>query len=200
MKLHNVPIVAYSEIGFSLITTKLGRPIMLDTYISNMCLNSLGQNTYTRALIEVSNNGLVEVTCKHGKGKQNSKPRHIDGVWLTKPKPNCYYRHVSKPVNVNSEASTSQPKDNKEPSVRTCRIYKKSMLFCYRICLMLLWRKIKKIEVNNETWKASNDVGSIMDDNDSEKVENVFVEYNGKHIDDLVDDARKKVKAPPKKT
>nr|GEU46625.1 probable 2,3-bisphosphoglycerate-independent phosphoglycerate mutase [Tanacetum cinerariifolium] len=47
--------------------------------------------------------------------------------------------------------------------------------------------------------KASNDVGSIMDDSDSEEVKNIFVEYNGKHVDDLVDDARKKVKAPPKK-
>ncbi|GJV98460.1 RNA-directed DNA polymerase, eukaryota [Tanacetum coccineum] len=33
--------------------------------------------------------------------------------------------------------------------------------------------------VNNETWKASYDVGSIMDDSDSEEVENVFVKDNG---------------------
>ncbi|GJU54530.1 hypothetical protein Tco_1228244 [Tanacetum coccineum] len=118
---------------------------------------------------------------KHGKRKQNSKPRHIDGVWLTKPKPNCYYRHVSKPVNVNGEASTSQPKENKEPSAPKPN------------------NKGKDVS-NLQEINASNDVESIMDDNDSEKVENVFVEYNGKHIDDLVDDARKKVKAPPKKT
>nr|GFA23119.1 hypothetical protein [Tanacetum cinerariifolium] len=47
---------------------------------------------------------------------------------------------------------------------------------------------------------ATNAIGSKMDDSDSEKVENVFVEDNGKHMDDLVDDARKKVEAPPKKT
>nr|GEZ06522.1 hypothetical protein [Tanacetum cinerariifolium] len=62
-----------------------------------------------------------------------------------------------------------------------------------------LMEKAKIFEVNNETWKASNDVGSIMDDSDSEEVKNIFVEYNGKHVDDLVDDARKKVEAPPKK-
>ncbi|GKA75043.1 hypothetical protein Tco_0781421, partial [Tanacetum coccineum] len=45
-----------------------------------------------------------------------------------------------------------------------------------------------------------NDVGSIMDDSDSEKVKNVFMEDNGKPRNDLVDDARDKVKAPPKKT
>ncbi|GJZ72897.1 reverse transcriptase domain-containing protein [Tanacetum coccineum] len=54
IKLHHVPIVAYSEIGLSLITTQLGKPIMLDSYTSSMCLSSWGKSTYTRALIEVS--------------------------------------------------------------------------------------------------------------------------------------------------
>ncbi|GJX36435.1 hypothetical protein Tco_0247992 [Tanacetum coccineum] len=64
---------------------------------------------------QVSDDGFVEVTCKHGNGK-NSKSKHIDGVRLTKPKLNYYYRPVSKPVNVNGEASTSQPNVNKEPT------------------------------------------------------------------------------------
>nr|GEZ48524.1 hypothetical protein [Tanacetum cinerariifolium] len=87
---------------------------------------------------------------------------------LTKAKPNYYYRPISKLANVNGEDSTSQPKENNNPSAlqhdnkgRTCRIYKKSI--------------------------------------DSVEVKNVFMEDNGKPIDDLVDDARKKVEAPPKK-
>ncbi|GJT39302.1 zinc knuckle CX2CX4HX4C containing protein [Tanacetum coccineum] len=54
VKLHHVPIVAYSEVGLSLITTQIGRPIMLDSYTNNMCLSSWGRSTYARALIEVS--------------------------------------------------------------------------------------------------------------------------------------------------
>ncbi|GJY19827.1 zinc knuckle CX2CX4HX4C containing protein [Tanacetum coccineum] len=266
VKLYNVPIVAYSEIGLSLITTKLGRPIMLDAYTSNMCLNSWGRNTYARALIEVSSetalmdslvvtipfqdgsghtmetididyewqpprcdtckifdhnddqcpkklkvavtnqdDGFVEVTHKHGKGKQNSKPRHIDGVRLTKPKPNYYYRPVSKPVNVNDEASTSQPKENKEPFAPNPNNKGKDVSDLQEINVVslqnsfdALMEKDKIIEVNNEPWEATNDIGSKMDD--SEEVENVFVKDNGKHMNDLVDDARKKVEAPPKKT
>ncbi|GKD80651.1 zinc knuckle CX2CX4HX4C containing protein [Tanacetum coccineum] len=57
---------------------------------------------------QVSDDGFVEVTRKHGKRKQNGKPQHFDGVWLTKPQPNYFYRDVSKPT------STSQPKENKE--------------------------------------------------------------------------------------
>ncbi|GJU33532.1 hypothetical protein Tco_1181886 [Tanacetum coccineum] len=68
------------------------------------------------ATTQESDDGFVEVTCKHGKGKQNGKPRHINGVRLTKPQPNYFYRVVSKTVNVNDEASTSQPKRNKEAS------------------------------------------------------------------------------------
>ncbi|GJT31062.1 sugar transport protein 13 [Tanacetum coccineum] len=54
VKLHHVPIVAYLVTSLSLITTQLGRPIMLDSYTSNMCLSSWGRSTYARALIEVN--------------------------------------------------------------------------------------------------------------------------------------------------
>ncbi|GJY62451.1 zinc knuckle CX2CX4HX4C containing protein [Tanacetum coccineum] len=54
VKLHNVPIVAYSKIGLSLITSQIGNPIMLDAYTSMMCQKSWGRNSYARALVEVS--------------------------------------------------------------------------------------------------------------------------------------------------
>ncbi|GJZ88446.1 zinc knuckle CX2CX4HX4C containing protein [Tanacetum coccineum] len=54
IKLHHVPIVAYTEVGLSLITTQIGKPIMLDSYTSNMCVSSWGRSSYARALIEVS--------------------------------------------------------------------------------------------------------------------------------------------------
>ncbi|GJY84626.1 retrovirus-related pol polyprotein from transposon 17.6 [Tanacetum coccineum] len=54
VKMHHVPIVAYSDIGLSLITTQIGKPLMLDSYTSNMCLHSWGRSTYARALIEIS--------------------------------------------------------------------------------------------------------------------------------------------------
>ncbi|GKD31623.1 zinc knuckle CX2CX4HX4C containing protein [Tanacetum coccineum] len=54
IKIHNVPVVAFSEVGLSLITTQLGRPLMLDTCTSDMCLNPWGPKTYARVLIELS--------------------------------------------------------------------------------------------------------------------------------------------------
>ncbi|GJS60552.1 zinc knuckle CX2CX4HX4C containing protein [Tanacetum coccineum] len=52
-KIHNVPVVAFSEVGLSLITKQLGRPLMLDACTSDMCLNPWGPKTYARVLIEL---------------------------------------------------------------------------------------------------------------------------------------------------
>nr|GEU67371.1 RNA-directed DNA polymerase, eukaryota, reverse transcriptase zinc-binding domain protein [Tanacetum cinerariifolium] len=54
VKFHHVPIVAYSEVGLSLISTQVGKPITLDSYTSNMCVSSWGKSTYARVLIKVS--------------------------------------------------------------------------------------------------------------------------------------------------
>ncbi|GJV30013.1 hypothetical protein Tco_1386461 [Tanacetum coccineum] len=54
VKLHNVPIVAFSEVGLSIIAFELGKPIMLDAYTSTICQKSWGRNLYARVLIEVS--------------------------------------------------------------------------------------------------------------------------------------------------
>nr|GEU70550.1 hypothetical protein [Tanacetum cinerariifolium] len=54
VKLYHVPIIAYSKVGLSLITSQLGKPIMLDAHMSTVCQKSWGRNTYARSLIEVS--------------------------------------------------------------------------------------------------------------------------------------------------
>ncbi|GJR54178.1 hypothetical protein Tco_1404699 [Tanacetum coccineum] len=91
VKLHHVPIVAYSEIGLSLITTQLGRPIMLDTYTSNMCLSSWGRNTYARALVEFSADEdlkkSIVIAIPRGNGKGHSLAEiEIEYEWLP---PHC---------------------------------------------------------------------------------------------------------------
>ncbi|GJV68900.1 putative reverse transcriptase domain-containing protein [Tanacetum coccineum] len=53
VKLHGVPVTAFSEDGLSVIATKLGTPLMLDSYTSNMCIQSWGRSSNARALIKV---------------------------------------------------------------------------------------------------------------------------------------------------
>ncbi|GJT14818.1 retrovirus-related pol polyprotein from transposon TNT 1-94 [Tanacetum coccineum] len=54
VKMHKVPVVAYSEDGLSLIATQIRKPVMLDAFTSIMCADPLGRMGYARALIEVS--------------------------------------------------------------------------------------------------------------------------------------------------
>nr|GEV79325.1 putative reverse transcriptase domain-containing protein [Tanacetum cinerariifolium] len=56
VKLHGVPVMAFSEDGLSSIATKLGTPLMLDSYTSDMCMQSWGRSSYARAMIELRAN------------------------------------------------------------------------------------------------------------------------------------------------
>nr|GEY27057.1 hypothetical protein [Tanacetum cinerariifolium] len=56
VKIHNVPMGAFLEVGLSLIASKLGRTILMEAYNSDLCLNLCGRNSYARILIEISLN------------------------------------------------------------------------------------------------------------------------------------------------
>ncbi|GJS88651.1 retrotransposon protein, putative, ty1-copia subclass [Tanacetum coccineum] len=53
VKLHGVHVTAFSEDSLSAIASKLGTPIMLDPYTSDMCMQSWGWSSYARAMIEL---------------------------------------------------------------------------------------------------------------------------------------------------
>ncbi|GJW47743.1 cytokinin dehydrogenase 3-like protein [Tanacetum coccineum] len=53
VKLHGVPVTAFGKDGLSAITTKLGTPLMLDSYTSDMCMQSWGRSSYARVMIEL---------------------------------------------------------------------------------------------------------------------------------------------------
>nr|GEW07195.1 hypothetical protein [Tanacetum cinerariifolium] len=53
VKLHGVPVMKFSEEGLSAIATKLGTPLMLDSYTCDMCMQSWGRSSYARAMIKL---------------------------------------------------------------------------------------------------------------------------------------------------
>ncbi|GKE43238.1 hypothetical protein Tco_1470522 [Tanacetum coccineum] len=57
---------SYTSDGLSLIATKIGTPMMLDSYTNSMCLESWGRSSHARVLIEIDacndfNDNLVMV-------------------------------------------------------------------------------------------------------------------------------------------
>nr|GEY30022.1 hypothetical protein [Tanacetum cinerariifolium] len=137
VKMHKVPVVAYSEDGLSLIATQIRKPIMLDAFTSSMCVESWGRVSFARALIEVSVDsdlknevimaipnekgngmddqcdGFTKVKRRKNKGsKDNKNPnsRNVGGFRYTKPKPNSY-----RPKKVPKPAQGKQVKPNSNP-------------------------------------------------------------------------------------
>nr|GEW54801.1 reverse transcriptase domain-containing protein [Tanacetum cinerariifolium] len=53
VKLYVVHVTAFSEDGLSAIATKLGSPLMLDSYTSDIYMQSWGRSSYTRVMIEL---------------------------------------------------------------------------------------------------------------------------------------------------
>ncbi|GKF43419.1 zinc knuckle CX2CX4HX4C containing protein [Tanacetum coccineum] len=58
VKIYNVPMVVFTSEGLSMIATKFGNPIMLDSYTSSMCMESWGRGSSAGALIE------LDATCR----------------------------------------------------------------------------------------------------------------------------------------
>ncbi|GJY18245.1 hypothetical protein Tco_0389736 [Tanacetum coccineum] len=145
VKLHHVPIVAYSEVGLSLITTQIGCPIMLDTYTSSMCLRSWVRNEYDRALVELSaKEDLLDslvIAIPHNDGKGHSlatidieyewTPPDVLRARLAKPKPTLYYRRVEKgetsqPVEKTSNPKVPKPKQTYNEGLAITKLMKKA--------------------------------------------------------------------------
>ncbi|XP_035832846.1 uncharacterized protein LOC118481734 [Helianthus annuus] len=53
VKMHDVPLTAYTEDALSLVASKIGVPKMMDSYTATMCAESWGRSSYVKALIEV---------------------------------------------------------------------------------------------------------------------------------------------------
>nr|GEY51775.1 hypothetical protein [Tanacetum cinerariifolium] len=53
VKLYGVPATAFNEDGLSAIATKLCTPLMLDSYTSDMCMQSWGRSSYARVMVEL---------------------------------------------------------------------------------------------------------------------------------------------------
>ncbi|GJU12182.1 hypothetical protein Tco_1134578 [Tanacetum coccineum] len=53
VKFHGIPMTTFSEDGLSANATKLGTPLMRKSYTSDMCMQSWGRISYTRAMIDL---------------------------------------------------------------------------------------------------------------------------------------------------
>ncbi|GJW32958.1 hypothetical protein Tco_0052990 [Tanacetum coccineum] len=120
VKMHKVPVVAYSEDGLSLIATQIGKPVMLDAFTSTMCADPWGRMGYARALIEVSaekelkQEVIMAVPEEEGTGHIHVKIQ-VEYEWKPPLCDECHVfghnleqcpKHVVEPVKVTMEQNT----------------------------------------------------------------------------------------------
>ncbi|GKB94251.1 zinc knuckle CX2CX4HX4C containing protein [Tanacetum coccineum] len=60
VKIHDVPIQVFSKDGLSIIASQIGKPIMLDSYTSSMCIESWERSSFARCLIEINSEDALK--------------------------------------------------------------------------------------------------------------------------------------------
>ncbi|GJQ91841.1 hypothetical protein Tco_0002980 [Tanacetum coccineum] len=75
MHMDESPIV-FSEDGVSIIASQIGKPIMIDSYTSSMCIESWGRSSFTRCLIVINADDVLNESLTIGVPL-------IEGSWFT---------------------------------------------------------------------------------------------------------------------
>nr|GEU57516.1 hypothetical protein [Tanacetum cinerariifolium] len=136
VKLYGIPVTAFSEDILSVIATKLGTPLMLDSYTFDMCMQSWGRSSYARAMIELRadvelKDKIVEAmpkitgegyyTCA-GETKNLKKPSQTPKGFMVGQKIGFKPKQVYQPVLKKHTTNTSGKKNkNVEPTAEVSK-------------------------------------------------------------------------------
>ncbi|GJZ06891.1 hypothetical protein Tco_0540684 [Tanacetum coccineum] len=165
-------MVAISD-GLSMIATKLGNPIMLDSYTSSLCMKSWGRGSFARSLIVLDatyglNDMLVVVIPKLEGACYTTETIRVKYEWKPYRCDECkIFGHLCDNFLLKPSTSTTLPKD-KEPKDQD-------------------GGPVVRPSLDNGKAKSKKDEANTP-------VSNLF------SMNDLVDDIRKRVRAPSRKT
>nr|GEU35194.1 hypothetical protein [Tanacetum cinerariifolium] len=173
-------------------TPKLGRPVMLDAYTSNMCVKSWGRNTYARALIEVSaENVLLDslIVAIHDPNGTGHTMEKIDEEYKWQP-PRCgsckIFDHNDKcfPKAMRAVKSTKAYDDgfievtHKKLNTNKVttdplrdRIEQELNLFSLKNSFDVIFKEDNVFESNNDNGTVTNELASFILDSDNKEVE-----------------------------
>ncbi|GJR53134.1 putative RNA-directed DNA polymerase [Tanacetum coccineum] len=200
VKMHKVPVVAYSEDGLSLIATQIGKPVMLDAFTSTMCADPWGRMGYARALIEVSaekelkQEVIMAVPEEEGIGHIHVKIQ-VEYEWKPPLCDECHVfghnleqcpKHVVEPVKVTMEQNTDgfttvtnrkkkgkQPQTNQARKIEGLKLNKPKATFVYRPKISEPTRTMETTGDDIDLFKLKNQFDSLRDHDDLLKKMNI---------------------------
>ena len=130
--------MAYTDDGLSMLASKIGSPMRLDSYTSDMCNEAWGRSSYARALIEISaehdfKEVLTMAIPELDEGKYVTETIRVEYEWIP---PRCAHCHVfghdsegcPKRIGSTSKPPTNKPKVDEDgyTEVRSKKSAKKS--------------------------------------------------------------------------
>ncbi|XP_022007739.1 uncharacterized protein LOC110907006 [Helianthus annuus] len=163
VKIHNVPLAAYSDDGLSMLATKLGTPKMLDSYTAQMCSDAWGRSSFARALIELSAEEEIKEDLKiaipmvDGEGyvKETMK---VEYEWRPPRCETCKvfgHQFSECPKNVKIVKDTVEEKDADGFIVNKGKNNKKKGIIINKPKQNFIYRPIEKKPSNNSSGEAS---------------------------------------------
>nr|GEY89820.1 homeobox protein knotted-1-like 2 [Tanacetum cinerariifolium] len=108
-------MTAFSDDGLSAIATKLGNPLMLDSYTSYMCIQSWGMSSYAREMIELRSDVELKDTIRVAMSKLVGEGSNCL-LFVLSMSGNLSGVRVSRPISNKISASTSGKKKQAELS------------------------------------------------------------------------------------
>ncbi|GJU60103.1 putative ribonuclease H-like domain-containing protein, partial [Tanacetum coccineum] len=143
VKLHGVPVTAFSENGLSAIATKLGTPLMLDSYTSDMCMQSWGRSSCARVMIELR----ADVELK-------------DNIVVAMPKITREGHYI---CNVRVEGNTNLVNNEATPIIDKIGKFEELLTSGQAILLDKAGNPIKKVEFSGD-YDSEDEVASVDND------------------------------------
>ncbi|GJU05349.1 RNA-directed DNA polymerase, eukaryota, reverse transcriptase zinc-binding domain protein [Tanacetum coccineum] len=196
VKLHHMPIMAYSEVGLRLITTQMRRPIMngkghtlatVDIEYEwtlarcSTCLifyhvdDKCPKRPKVDAPTKDTDDGFVEV--KRKKSGAKTKNRQIEGIKLHKPALNLHYRRVEKgdTSKANAQGDTTKKTDNAQNHSVTGMSTNEVQLKNLFSSLGIITDDETDLELNNKG------VDSVLNDSDSQEIEELILDGSNRN-------------------
>ncbi|GKB45359.1 reverse transcriptase domain-containing protein [Tanacetum coccineum] len=108
VKLHGVPVTTFSEYCLSAIAIKLGTPLMLESYTSDMCMQSWSRSSYARAMIELRADVELKDTIVNNANSSGNKKKDVESKKdVSNPNPFDVLNSVENDINLGPNRGTS---------------------------------------------------------------------------------------------
>ncbi|GJU70154.1 copia-type polyprotein [Tanacetum coccineum] len=114
LKLHDVPIMAFTEDGLSVISIKLGTPLMLDTYTTSMCMESWVWSSSAREMIDIHADVKLKDTLVMSVPKIEFNAARSSGKKIVTSNPFDVLNVFDKDIGVTSSDSVSSEDNDNE--------------------------------------------------------------------------------------